>query len=115
MEGNILKKIINLAVIFLVFGFVMVNPLFAQSKVNINTANLEELKALNGVGQARAKDILKYRDQHGPFHSLEDLKKVRGIKDRIIEANKSRITFGDDMGHAHHGGKDAPQTATEAH
>ena len=76
----------------------MLAPVFAQSTVNVNTANLEELKSLNGVGQARAKDILKHREKYGPFHSFEDLKKARGIKDRIIEANKSRITFGDDMG-----------------
>ncbi len=69
---------------------------FAGVVVNLNTATPEELSnALQGVGQARAEAIVKYRDTHGPFQSFDDLKNVKGIGDKIIENNKSRMRLND--------------------
>ena len=110
-----LKKLLNLIVILLVFNFSMLSVTFAQSKININTANIEELKALNGIGKVRAKRIVEYRQEHGPFRSFDDLKQVRGIKDRIIEANKSRIIFGNEIGQSHYDGQGAYKTTQDAH
>jgi competence protein ComEA len=80
--------VISFAMTILVSGF-----LFAADLVNINTADIEELKTLQGIGEVRAEAIIKYREAHGPFQSLEALKNVTGIGDRIIEANRAIITI----------------------
>ena len=52
-----------------------------DGKVNINTASVEELMTLSGIGETRAKDIIAYRNAHGAFSLPEDLKNVSGIGD----------------------------------
>ena len=52
-----------------------------DGKININTASVEELVTLSGIGETRAKDIIAYRNAHGAFSSPEDLKNVSGIGD----------------------------------
>ena len=64
-------------------------------KVNINTANLEELMTLDGIGQAVAERILSFRDKNGPFQKPEDVMMVKGIGEKIFEANKSKIVIND--------------------
>ncbi len=63
-----------------------------SGKVNINTATLEELKTLSGIGDKRAQDIIDYRNSNGSFRSIEDIKKVNGIKDGIFNRIKDQIT-----------------------
>lgn len=60
--------------------------------VNINTATVEELCSLSGIGESRANAIITYREQNGPFQSIEDIMKVSGIKDKVFEQIKDRIT-----------------------
>ena len=60
-------------------------------KVNLNTADKEELMTLKGIGEARAEDILKYREQHGAFRAVEDIMKVPGIKDAAFQKIKDDI------------------------
>ena len=60
--------------------------------VNINTADASTLQTLPNIGPAKADDILKYRQQHGPFKTIEDLKKVKGIGDKTFEKLKQHIT-----------------------
>ena len=60
--------------------------------VNINTASVEQLKTLPGVGDAVAGRIVDYRSQNGNFKSIEDIKKVSGIKDKLFDKIKSSIT-----------------------
>ena len=55
------------------------NKAVSTSKININKANLEGLKKLPGVGESTALKILEYREEHGKFKSIEDLKNVSGI------------------------------------
>ncbi len=63
--------------------------------VNINTADAATLaEGLNGVGIKKAQAIVDYRKQHGPFKSIQDLAKVKGINDKLIEKNKESITIG---------------------
>lgn len=54
-----------------------------DGKVNINTADKEELMTLNGIGESRAESIMQYREEHGSFARPEDLKNVSGIGDGI--------------------------------
>ena len=61
-------------------------------KVNINTASLEELMSLTGIGEAKAKDIIKYREDNGGFKTIEDLLKVSGIGDNTFASIKENIT-----------------------
>ncbi len=63
-----------------------------NSMVNINTASLEELMTLKGIGQSRAEDILRYRKEAGGFSNIEDIMKVPGIKDAAFQKIKENIT-----------------------
>lgn len=60
--------------------------------ININTASLSELDALPGVGPAIAQRIIDYRSAHGKFHSVEEIKNVKGIGDKTFEKLKNYIT-----------------------
>ena len=87
------SRILWLTVLTFTMSVLMSGLLFAADLVNVNTANLEELQTLQGIGEVRAQAIIKYRETYGPFKSLDELKKVTGIGDRIIEANQALITF----------------------
>lgn len=50
------------------------------AKVNVNTATIKDLMRLKGLNRAKAKNILTYRQKHGDFKSLDDLKLVKGFK-----------------------------------
>jgi competence protein ComEA len=56
-----------------------------SGKLNINTASVEELQALPGIGVVKASDIVKYRQENGPFSREEDLLLVPGIGPNILE------------------------------
>ena len=60
--------------------------------VNINTASREQLMTLSGIGEARAEDIIRYREESGGFNVIEDIKKVPGIKDAAYLKIKDNIT-----------------------
>lgn len=62
-----------------------------EGKVNINTATVEELKTLNGVGEKKAEAIIEYRKKNGSFQTKEDLMKVRGIGKKLFESFQERI------------------------
>lgn len=66
--------------------------LLPPGSVNINTANLSELDSLPGVGPAIAQRILDYRAAHGKFHTIEEIKNVRGIGDKTFAKLKDYIT-----------------------
>lgn len=63
-----------------------------SGKVNINTATVEELDALPGVGPSIAQRIIDYRTTNGPFQSIEGIKEVKGIGDATFEKLKDKIT-----------------------
>lgn len=60
--------------------------------VNINTAGLEELMTLSGIGMSKAQAIIDYREQEGPFAAIEDVMRVSGIKEGAFQKIKDHIT-----------------------
>lgn len=65
-----------------------------EQKINVNQATVEQLdKGLLGVGPRIAMEIVKHRDLHGPYQSVEDLDKVKYVGSRMLDKNKGRIIF----------------------
>ena len=64
-----------------------------NKKVSLNQATLEELMTLSGVGEAKAKSIIEYRNKNGGFQSIEEVKKVNGIGDSLFDKIKENITL----------------------
>jgi competence protein ComEA len=87
-KGNLMKKWL----IALLSAFALHGMAFAM--VDINTASQAELEAVNGFGPAKAKAIVEYRSKNGPFKTVEDLKKVPGIKDGVFNKVKAEVAVG---------------------
>lgn len=68
------------------------NSLEGNIKVNINTATKEELMKLSNIGESKAEKIIDYRTANGNFNSIEDIKKVSGIGDKLYDSIKENIT-----------------------
>lgn len=62
-----------------------------DGKININTADIDLLQTINGVGESLASKIIDYRKQNGKFKSVEDLKNVSGIGDKKFEDIKDKV------------------------
>ncbi|ATG03985.1 helix-hairpin-helix repeat-containing competence protein ComEA [Lelliottia amnigena] len=64
------------------------------TQVSINSASAEDLAhAMNGVGLKKAQAIVAYRDEYGPFKTLDDLKQVPGIGSSLVERNLTHLTL----------------------
>ncbi|MCB1575751.1 MAG: helix-hairpin-helix domain-containing protein [Xanthomonadales bacterium] len=86
-------KIKGLFIVLLLMGFLAVVQ--AQEKVDINTADAATLAtALQGIGTQKAEAIVLYREQHGPFKTVDMLTQVKGIGPQTIEKNRDRIVVG---------------------
>lgn len=64
-----------------------------SGKISLNTATLDELMMLPGIGEAKAEAIIKYREEVGAFQNIEELKEVNGIGDAIFDDIKESITI----------------------
>ena len=63
--------------------------------VNVNSADASTLaKELDGIGPAKAQAIVEYRQKNGPFKSPDDLLKVEGIGERVLDMNRGNIQVG---------------------
>jgi competence protein ComEA len=60
--------------------------------IDLNTAGVDDLDTLPGVGPATAQAIVAHRDEHGPFGAVDDLLEVRGIGDARLEALRDLVT-----------------------
>ena len=93
MFVNVRKFAPTLAAMMLLSQLVYAEP------VNINTADATALaKALNGIGPAKAKAIVTYRDKNGPFKTVDQLAMVEGITQKLIDKNRADIKLGADKG-----------------
>jgi competence protein ComEA len=77
---------------FLAVFLVLLFAAAAFATVNINTASKEELNALSGIGPVKAEAIVKYRQEKGLFKSVDELKNVYGIGDKLFAQIKSEVT-----------------------
>lgn len=82
-----MKKIVFAVLSLFSVGWVM-------AAVNINSATAEELKALPGIGAAKATAIVEYRQQNGNFKTVDELKNVKGIGDSIVNRLRDEVTVG---------------------
>ena len=64
-----------------------------NNKININTATIEDFSSLNGIGEAKAKSIIEYREMNGNFKSIEDIKNISGIGESLFNKIKDNITI----------------------
>ncbi len=65
----------------------------SNNLISINNATLEELQTLPGIGEAKAQNIIKYREEHGLFSDINELKNIDGIGDSIFDKIKENITL----------------------
>jgi competence protein ComEA len=77
---------------WLLLLLLLVLPLSAWAQVDLNRADAKMLaEAMNGVGLIKAEAIVAYRNAHGPFRSIDDLAKVKGIGAKTIAANRHAL------------------------
>ena len=65
----------------------------AGQRINLNTADVSQLSTLTGVGESKAMAIIAYREENGPFTSIEDIMNVPGIKEGTYEKIKDKIAI----------------------
>ena len=64
--------------------------------IDINTASATDLEALPGIGAGTAEAIVRHREEHGPFHAIEELRGVRGVGPKTLEKLRDQIYIGED-------------------
>lgn len=85
---EILRQVI-LAVLFVLPGIA-----FGTGVIDINSADKPTLMQIQGVGESRAEAIINYREQYGPFMSVDELTEVQGIGQKTLDDNRDRLTAG---------------------
>jgi len=70
-------------------------PAWSQATVDINTATVEQLTQLKGIGEKTALKVIEYREANGPFKTPEDITSVPGIGQKLLENNKGAIVVGE--------------------
>ena len=86
-----MNYLIDLILIIIISLFTLIG--YKKGLVNINTATVQELTTLTGIGESRALAIIAYREENGLFQSIDGIKKVAGIKDGLFEKIKNQITI----------------------
>ncbi len=80
-------------ILSLAFFLLAATPVVAEV-VNINKADAAALaENLNGIGMVKAKEIVKYRDTHGKFESIEELSNIKGIGEKTVEKNRDNMSL----------------------
>ena len=104
-----LRRLSLLVVVVGLMAFMVSSPVHAKSKgvkaatsaatkvsnpLNLNTATAKELQVLPGIGPKIAERIVKYREKNGPFSSVDDLTKVKGIGQKKLEKIRPFLKVG---------------------
>jgi competence protein ComEA helix-hairpin-helix repeat region len=103
-KSIVVSIILGLCLIFSTVSFLFLNPRATSATeattaskpgavklININTASVEDLTGLKGIGEKTAQAIVEYREKNGAFKAIEDIKNVKGIGDKKFEVFKSSI------------------------
>jgi len=69
--------------------------LLAADTININTADKATLSSIKGVGEKRAEAIIEYRNENGPFESVDELASVSGIGQGTVDSNRDILSVSD--------------------
>jgi competence protein ComEA len=81
-----------LTAILLALALVLFAGMVRAAPVDVNTASAEELaESLTGVGEKIAAEIVRHREENGPFESVDDLLEVKGIGEKLLEKNQDLI------------------------
>ena len=86
------SKIISVIALILLVTTAVSYSQVPSSKVNINTATVEQLTEIPGVGEKTAQNIVEYRKLHGEFKTVDELLNVKGIGEKRLEKVKDQIT-----------------------
>jgi len=70
-------------------------PAEASDTININTATVEQLQSIKGIGPKTAAAIEKYRGEHGAFKSVDELKNIKGIGEKSLQKIRGELTVDD--------------------
>ena len=93
-KGNKMKIKFILPMLALVSMLFIAAPAQAGDRVNINSATIEELQSVKGIGPKTAAAIVAYRDAHGAFANVDDLEGVKGIGDKSLKKIEDELTTG---------------------
>jgi competence protein ComEA len=93
---NMMKRMVTtLGALLAAVMLVAAQPGFSETKmVNVNTATAAELTSISGIGESKAKAIVDYREKNGAFKTVDDLKLVQGIGDKLLEKVRPQVTVG---------------------
>lgn len=83
---------LTLMATFLISSVVLADSQATVEQLDINQATVEQLCELEGIDNVKASAIVEYREAHGPFTSIEEIKHVKGIGDKTFEILKEHIT-----------------------
>jgi len=86
-----MKKIVQL---FIALSLLLGSHLVIADVININTADAQTIAAsITGVGEKKALAIVAFRDEHGPFESVDDMTQVKGIGHKLVNKNRDRLSI----------------------
>jgi competence protein ComEA len=89
-------------------------PLAASAAVNLNTASVDELVAVPGIGPKKAQQIVESRETQGPFKSVDDLKRIKGFRDKLVDNLRPHLAVAPPPAKAASGKGAAPKDAKPA-
>ena len=92
LHNTIHKTLRKIFIGLVLLGVMSLGSVTAWAEVDINTANSSQLaNAMVGVGEKKAAEIVSYRELNGPFKTIDELAKVKGIGQATVEKNRERL------------------------